>query len=313
MTELYKRFRPRTLKEVVGQPHAIAQLQKWLKDGKVPHAIMLTGPTGVGKTTLAMILQGLLGCKDSDFNEKNASEEKGIDMVREIKQQINYAPMGGGKCRIWFLDECHKLTADAQNALLRILEFTPKHVYFFMGTSDPTKVVKAIHSRCSELKLNPLGEKALREILLLVVDEEKLDVADEVIDEIIIAADGGARKALVILEQVATVDGSKAQLDMIQNSTYDQGTVKELCQALITKKAGWPEVAKLLKDLEGQDVEGIRHAVLGYARACLLGGNKQLWARSYNTIDIFAKNFYDSKAAGLAFASFELVFSDNKK
>lgn len=301
--ELYKYYRPRTLKEVIGQPHAVAQLQKWLKEDKVPHSLMFTGPSGVGKTTLAMILRGLLGCNEHDFYEMNAAEEKGIDEIRKIQQQINYAPMGGGKCRIWFMDECHKLTGNAQQALLRILEFTPRHVYFFMGTSDPSKVTKAIHSRCSELKLNPLKPEDMREILQVAVDEEKIKVSEKVLDAIIETAEGGARKALVILEQVATVDGDKEQLFMIQNSTYDQGTVKDLCQALI-RGAKWPEVAKLLKDLDGQETEGIRYAVLGYARAVLLNSGQ---AKAFNIIDCFSKNFYDSKAAGLAAACFEVV------
>src|ERR1700682_2127212 len=111
--ELYRKHRPGNFKGLLGQSDAVKQLQSMLVEDKIPHALILSGHTGCGKTTTARILKKRLNCSDMDFSEINAAESRGIDTIREINQRKGLSAIGG-KCRIYLLDEAHKLTSDAQ-------------------------------------------------------------------------------------------------------------------------------------------------------------------------------------------------------
>ena len=108
----YKRFRPKTLKSVLGQEGPVNSLQRFIDRNTIPHCILFTGPSGCGKTTIGRILKTHLNCGDADWLEINSADFKGIDTVREIRRSINLSPISGD-CRIWFIDEAHKLTNDA--------------------------------------------------------------------------------------------------------------------------------------------------------------------------------------------------------
>lgn len=310
--ELYKKYRPKTLKAVVGQDSAVAELTSMLaKEQGLPHCLLFSGPSGCGKTTVARILQTVLECGAHDFFEINCADFKGIEMVREIRQSCNLAPMSGS-CKIWLIDECHRLTSDAQNALLKLLEDTPRHVYFFLATTDPQKLIKTIHTRAFQVKLGALSVAALEQVLRRVCEKEGLEISEDVVDEIIQAAEGSARKALVILEQVSHAKGEDAQLKAIQTTTFNKDGAIELARLLVFGKGGWLDVAKVLRSLGDQDAEGIRYCVLGYARSVLIGKedkapNMKLAERAFLVIDVFSRNFYDSKQAGLAGACWEVM------
>lgn len=301
---LYLRHRPKVLEHVYGQEGAIASLERLITRGKIPHALLLTGPSGTGKTTIGRILQSHLNCGDEDFLEINAADFKGIDTIREIRRAVNLSPLAGDT-RIWFIDEAGKLTNDAQNSLLKMLEDTPAHVYFMLATTDPHKLLKTIHTRCSEIKLQALSPAHLRKVLDKVIEKEKFKLSNNVLDEIVEAADGSARKALVILEQVGVLDTEKEQMRAVQATSTNKDAAILIARALISPQASWSEVASLLKENK-DDVEGIRYLVLGYCRSVLLGGGK-LAPRAYRIIDIFSRNMYDSKQAGLAAACYEVV------
>lgn len=309
--ELYKKHRPGKLETVVGQQGAVASLAKMFQRGDVPHALLLTGPSGCGKTTIGRIVKKHLECGDQDYTEINSADFKGIDMVREIRKQMHLAPISGD-VRIWLIDEAHKLTNDAQNALLKILEDTPSHAYFLLATTDPQKLLKTIHTRCSEVKLSPLSAAELVKLVKRVIDKEGLDVREDVVDEIVDAADGSARKALVILQQVAGLPAEE-QLKAIQTTTFNKDAALDLARLLVTKpQAGWADCASILRSLKDEDPEGIRYCVLGYARSCLVGSENRppvtkLVQRAFRVIDVFSSNFYDSKQAGLAAACYEVV------
>ena len=314
--ELYKRYRPKTLKSVLGQDGAVASLEKLMAKG-LPHAMLFTGPSGCGKTTLGRILKDHLQCGDGDFIEINSADFKGIEMVRDIRRHANLSPMHGD-ARVWLIDEAHKLTNDAQNALLKTLEDTPPHAYFFLATTDPQKLIKTIHTRCSEVKLVGLSAPALQRVLQRVIDKESLKVSEDVITEIVQVCEGSARKALVILEQVGLLEGEAEQIRAIQASTFDKDEAFKLAQSLMGfGNADWSSVAKLLRGLLEQDAEGIRYVVLGYARTCLIGKpdkapNPKFAARAFKVIDCFGRNFYDSKHAGLAAACFEVMSTERR-
>lgn len=307
MDEFYKRFRPKTLKGIVGQDNAVASLQTLMEKKRLPHTILLNGPSGCGKTTVARILKDFLVCGDQDFIEVNGADARGVDTIRDIRRSVGMSPMSG-ETKVWLIDEAHKLTNDAQNAFLKLLEDTPRHVYFMLATTDPGKLIKTILTRSTEIKFVAIPEEAMKRVLQRVIDKERLDISENVIEAIIEAAQGSARKALVILEQVAGLDGETAQIAAVEATNVNKVLAIELARALFDPKP-WPAVAKILTDLKDDEPEGIRYLILGYYRSVLLKGGK-FAPKAFMIIDIFSKNFYDSKHAGLAAACYEVCFPE---
>lgn len=303
MHEYQRKYRPDDFSQVQGQEATIAYLEGKLKKKQLPHCLLFTGPSGVGKTTIARITACKLDCSIHDLTELNMADFRGIDTVREIRKRMGLSPING-KCRVWILDEIHRLTTDSQNSLLKLLEEPPKHVYFMLATTDPQKLLKTILTRCTEVKLEALSSEAMQALIASVLEQEKQELSEEVIDRIVEVADGSARKALVILEQIADLDSEEEQLAAVQNADCRRQAI-ELARVLIKPKPLWNEVRAVLSGLETEDVEGLRHLVLGYARKVLLGGGK-LAPRAYLVITSFRDPFYESKAAGLAAACWEV-------
>jgi len=273
-----------------------------LKKG-LPHALLFTGPSGCGKTTLARVLKNKLRCSDHDFKEMNCADFRGIDMVRDIRASVNLAPMNG-ECRIWLIDECHELTKNAQNAFLKLLEDTPRHVYFFLATTDPGKLLKTIITRCSQIKVALVPDRELSKHLETIIKAETKTVPGDVLEKIVETAEGSVRKALVLLDQVIGMDNEKEQLSVIQRAEAEREGIA-VARALMNPRIRWPEMAKVLKETT-EEPETIRWIVLGYMRSVLLGGGK-LAPRAAGIIEEFSEPFYNSKAAGLTFACYSII------
>lgn len=301
--ELYKRYRPKIFKRVVGQATAVKTLSNYVKHGSVPHTILFSGPSGCGKTTMARILKDKLQCSNQDFVERNAAEYRGIDSVRDIQKRIGLRPISG-PCRIWLLDEVHQLSRDGQNALLKILEDTPTHVYFFLCTTDPQKLLKTIVTRSTEIRLGLCKEDDLRDLVAFVCKKEDRELDEDVVDKLVEVAEGSARKALVVLDAVLQHDDEAVQTRAILEADTQRQAV-ELGRALMNPKATWANVRSILTELDDEP-ESLRHMVLGYATSVLLKGGKQA-ARAYTLIDAFRDNFFDSKRAGLVAACYEVM------
>lgn len=321
--ELYKRYRPTKLSEVIGQNSAIATLRKAMKDNNVPHSILFSGPTGTGKTTLARILAHFLGCSRVDYKEINTADFRGIDNIRELRSRANLRPLAG-KVAVYLIDECHKLTNDAQNAMLKLLEDTPEHVYFILGTSEPEKLIAAVHGRCTEIKLRALSPDQLELVLKDVIKKEQLKVFPDVIDKIVESAEGSARKALVLLEAVAKLEKEEEQLQAIMHTMVDKDKARKLALMLVyrfvppskpeekTRPVQWSDIASLLRQLEDNEPEAVRYIVLGMARAALIGSktgkapNPRNFSLAGGVINYFKDHFYDSKHFGLTGACWEV-------
>lgn len=299
---LYNKYRPTTLEGLSGNVDLVSTLKNLLSKPKPPHAYLLTGETGCGKTTTARIIADMLGCKGTDFKEINASDFRGIDMIREIISNAKYKPLEG-KCRMWLIDESHKLTGDAQNAMLKLLEDPPEHAYFILATTDPQKLISTVKGRCSVFNLQTLSDKDMYRLLKRITVAEKEVVEKEIFDQIIQDALGHARNAINVLEQVLSVEPEK-RMEVAKRKAEEQNEIIELCRALL-KNASWKEISEILKGLKTQDAESIRRVVLGYAQSILLSGQDNPLCGLI--LEEFLENTYDSGFPRIVYAAYSVV------
>ena len=310
--ELYKKHRPVKLSQLVGQDEAIETL-KQLARGKsgIPHFLLMSGPAGCGKTTLARILRHKLKCSDRDFRELNCADFRGIDVVRDIRSSMMMAPMEG-ETRVWLIDEAGKLTNDAQTAFLKMLEDTPSHVYFMMCTTEPQKLLKTVKSRATEIVVKAVRVDKLQSLIHRVFELETdgANLSEEVIEKIAEEADGSPRKALVLLNQVMGIDGEDKQLAAISGGIASHEAI-ELARALMNPRTSWSTMAGLLGGIEGleQQAEGIRRLLLGYMATVAVKNAKQA-GRACDVIGAFEKPFYDTGKAGLILACWDAVHGE---
>jgi DNA polymerase III gamma/tau subunit len=299
---LHLKYRPNSFADLIGQPEAVQFLTERGKAGTVPHAMMLTGPSGCGKTTTARILAKKLGCMPSDLHEYNAAESRGIDTIRDIERRMGLSPLSGGKCRVYIMDESHKLTSDAQSSFLKVLEDTPKHVYFMLCTTDPQKLLGTIKTRCTEIKLRPLTADEIKVLVRGVWQKEKQasvllpPLTEAVQSQLVETADGSARMALNLLDKLLHLKTEKEMIEAIQKSDSKRASI-DLCRALMNPKTQWPAVAAILKGVE-EDAETLRRMCLGYANTILLNGGKMA-PLAFAVIKGFECNLYDSGKPGL--------------
>ena len=302
---LHLDYRPTTLEEVVGNDSVKDSLRSLFKRKEdTPHSFMFLGPSGTGKTTFARIIAKQLGCADSDFFEYNAANVRGIDTIREIDMNCRYAPLEG-KIKVYLLDECAKLTGDAQNAVLKLLEDTPKHVYFILCTTDPDKIIKTIHTRCTTYQTKPLTPLQMDLLLKWVLRSEELEETypKEIIKEIIKASDGCPRQALVLLDSVIDITDEKKALEAI--SSYSLGTFPtiELCRAIMGRAstAKWNSIKEIVSGTT-EEPERIRYAILGYLTKVLYNSKEP--DRIIELMEPFMESMMYSGKAGLAYACY---------
>lgn len=205
---LYRKYRPESFDEVIGQDHIVKAISGSLKAGKVAHAYLLCGPRGTGKTTIARIIAHELGSSVNDIYEMDAASNRGIDDVRDIRENVRTLPFDS-KYKIYILDEVHMFTKDAWNALLKTIEEPPEHVIFILATTELEKIPETIISRCQSFVFKKPNDAILAQVVTNVAKKEGYKLEDGGAELIALLADGAFRDALGTLQKVISFSKDK--------------------------------------------------------------------------------------------------------
>ncbi|MDR0931312.1 MAG: DNA polymerase III subunit gamma/tau [Clostridiales bacterium] len=238
-TTLYRKYRPITFSQVIGQSFVVNTLKNQLTSGNISHAYLFCGTRGTGKTTVAKIFSRSVNCLDLqpngdpcnkceactgllngtilDVSEIDAASNRRVDDIRLIRNEVQYAPTAL-KYRVYIIDEVHMLTGEAFNALLKTLEEPPKNTIFILATTEAHKVPLTIQSRCQRFDFRRISNKDITSHLLQTAKDDNFELAPDAASVIATLADGAMRDALSILDQCKGVSGGKVTLDVVQNT-----------------------------------------------------------------------------------------------
>ena len=276
---LYRKWRPHTFRDLVGQDHISRTLSQAITSGRIGHAYLFSGPRGTGKTSTAKILAMALNCKEGptpapcgqcescqrimdgsamDVFEIDAASNRGIDEIRGLRETVKFAP-AEGRYKVYIIDEVHMLTAEAFNALLKTLEEPPAHVVFILATTEAHKVPPTIQSRCQRFDFRRITVGEIQGRLRYICDEMKTEADDKALELIALQADGGLRDALSILDQCISLSDGRVTEAQVQEmlGLVGHSWIYRMTEALAAGKAQdvLNLVAELLRD--GKDLRQI--------------------------------------------------------
>lgn len=264
---LYRKYRSKSLDEVIGQSHVTDILGRAIKQGRISHAYLLTGPRGVGKTSIARILAHEINKLPYDDDKTNldiieidAASNNGVEDVRDLREKVQIAPVAALK-KIYIIDEVHMLSKAAFNALLKTLEEPPEHVVFILATTDVDKLPATIISRTQRFSFRSIGVPDAVKHLRYIADTEKIKVSDEALELIAERADGSFRDSISLLDQLASLTGDKegitAKLIEASIGLAPKAMVNQILDAVDNH-----DIEKLVKLLDQANDQGINGVIL---------------------------------------------------
>ena len=289
---LYRKYRPQTFEEVVGQDAVTRTLKNSVAGKKLAHAYLFCGPRGTGKTSLGRLLAKAANCAspadgepcnacDScrsfiegraiDFVEQDAASHNSVDDIRQLRENVVLTPMSGD-LKVYLLDEVHMLSKGAYNALLKTLEEPPPHIIFVLATTEPHKVEPTIISRCQRFDLKRISNQAVARLLGSICEKEGFELDDRSLSEIARSASGSARDAINGLEQVVTYYGQAPTYDQVQEAlglSIDARSGSLAGLALDGDLTGGLKLIAAVRD-DGVDMRQFAKQLVKYLRGLLL-------------------------------------------
>ena len=302
---LYNTYRPENFDELIGNDASVQSLrQMFEREEGIPNAILLHGPSGTGKTTVARIIKNLLNIADQDYKELDLASTRGIDNIRDLREKCKYKPLRS-KFRMYLMDEVHQVTPQAQEAMLKWLEDCPKHVIIVLATTDPQKLIKTILTRCNKFQLNLLNREEMRVLVEWVLDNENIKLADKVVSEIIKKSEGSPRNARTLLDNVIEIEDEDTALEILSGNTGEGSKeVIDLCRLLLDSRATWKQYQSLLASIK-EEPESVRYSVLGFNNAVALREkDEKKIKRAVFLMECFSDNYYDTKKSGLIYSCY---------
>lgn len=287
-----RKWRPQVFEDVVGQGHITKTLQNAISTNRLAHAFLFSGPRGVGKTTTARILAKALNCKQGptptpcgicdpcietaagtsvDVIEIDGASNRGIEHIRELRETVKYAPVGG-KYKVYVIDEVHMLTNEAFNALLKTLEEPPPHVIFIFATTEPQKIPATIHSRCQRYGFKRIALSEIATKLREITDKEGIKISDQGLNLIARAAEGSMRDSQSLLDQAVSYSGMEIRNEDLQAilGAVAQETLKTFADDLLARNASGllRQIDTLLE--QGQDMRQFLASMVEHLRNLII-------------------------------------------
>ena len=296
---LYRKYRPQTFAEIIGQEHVVQTLTNAISSGMISHAYLFSGPRGTGKTTMARLLAKAVNCQNRkenqyepcnkcnsclettegrslDLIEIDAASHRGIDEIRELRDGIKFAPTKS-KYKVFILDEAHQLSKDAANALLKTLEEPPSHAIFVLATTEIQKMIPTIISRCQRFDFRRLTLLEIIQRLEIISKKEGVKIERAALELIALNSGGSIRDAESLLDQTLTFSGTLGRGGEIKTGDIKDllglveiNSVSKFCDFLSEKKA--PEAINFLNEIfeRGSDLQEFAKALINYLRQTLI-------------------------------------------